>query len=70
MLRPFTGIMQYSISLQRMYNKMQHRTRIELSQFKNEKVRECYNTKLANDMAKIDPAENLVKHAKKTETAI
>ena len=58
------------LRLQRTYNKIQHRTRIELSQLKNEKVRECYNKKLANDMAKIDLAEDLEKHAKKTETAI
>ena len=49
---------------------MQHKIRIELSQLKNEKVRECYNKKLTNDMAKIDPAENLEKHEKKPETAI
>ena len=53
-----------------MHNKMQIRTRIELSQLKNEKVRECYNKKLTNNIAKIDPAENLEEHAKKIEVAI
>ena len=45
-------------------------TRIELSQLKNEKVRECYNKKMANDVAKIDSAENLENHSKKIEAAI
>ena len=45
---------------------MQHITTIELSRLKNENVREWCSKKLANDAAKIDPAENLEKHAKKT----
>ena len=58
------------LRLKRMHNKMQHRTRIELSQLKSEKIRECYSKKLANDIAKIDPAENLEEHAKNIEAAI
>ena len=53
-----------------MYNKMQHRTRIELSQLKSERIREYYNKKLANDIAKIDSTENLEEHAKKIEDTI
>ena len=49
---------------------MQHRTRIELNQLKNEKVREFYSKKLTSNTTKIEPAENLEEHAKKIETAI
>ena len=49
---------------------MQHRTRIELSLWNNEKVRKCYSKKLASDIATIEPEENLEEHAKKIETAI
>ena len=41
-----------------------------MSQLKNEKIRECYSKKLANNIAKIDPAENLEEHAKKIEAVI
>ena len=58
------------LRLKRMHNKMQHRTRIDTSQLKGKKIRECYSKKLANDIAKIDLAENLEEHAKKIEAAI
>ena len=58
------------LCLKRMHNKIQHGTRIELSQLKNEEIRECYSTKLENNIAKIDPAENLEEHAKKIEAVI
>ena len=51
-----------------MHNKMQHRTRVELSQLKSGKIRECYSKKL--HIAKIDPPEDLEEHAEKTEVAI
>ena len=53
-----------------MHNKMQHRIRIDASQLKGEKIRECYSKKLANDITKVDPAENLEEYAKKIEVAI
>ena len=42
-----------------------------MNQLKNEKVNKCYNKKLAmaNEIEKIDPTENLEKHARKTEVA-
>ena len=40
-----------------------------MNQLKNEKVNKCYNKKLANEIAKIDPTENLEEHARKTEVA-
>ena len=49
---------------------MQHRTRIELSQLKNEKARELYSKKLTSNTTKIEPTENVEEHAKKIETAI
>ena len=49
---------------------MQQRTRIELSQLKNEIVREGYSKKLASNLAKTEPAENLEERAKKTQTTI
>ena len=58
------------LRLKRMHNKMQHRTRIDTSQLKSQRIRECYSKKLANDIAKIDLAENLEEHAKKIEAAI
>ena len=58
------------LRLIRRHNKMQHRTRIDTSQLKGKKVRECYSKKLANDITKIDLAENLEEHAKKIEAAI
>ena len=58
------------LRLKRMHNKIQHRTRIELSQLKGEEIRECYSKKLANNIAKVDPAENLEEHAKKIEAVI
>ena len=51
-----------------MHNKIQHRTRIELSQLKSGKIRECYSKKL--HIAKVGPAEDLEEHAEKTEVAI
>ena len=36
---------------------------------KNEKVRECYSKKLTNDVAKIDPAEQLESAIKKAAEA-
>ena len=53
-----------------MHNRIQNRTRIDTSQLKREKIRECYSKKLTNDIAKIEPAENLEEHAKKIEAAI
>ena len=58
------------LRLKRMYNKIQHRNRIELSQLKNEKIRQCYSKKLSNNIGKIDPAENLEEHARKIEAVI
>ena len=49
---------------------MQHRTRIDTSQLKGKKIRECYSKKLAKDITKIDPAENLEEYMKKIEVAI
>ena len=53
-----------------MYNKMQRRARIELSRLKRKKIGECYSKKLVNHRAKLDPTENLEKHAEKIEAAI
>ena len=58
------------LRLKRLYNKIQYRIRIDVSHLKSEKIRECYSKKLANDIAKIDLAENLEEHAKKIEAAI
>ena len=58
------------LRLKKMHNKIQHRTRIDTSQLKGKKIRECYSKKLANDIAKIDLEENLEEHAKKIEAAI
>ena len=58
------------LHLKKLYNKTQHRIRIDVSQLKSEKIRECYSKKLAKDITKIDPAENLEEYAKKIEVAI
>ena len=58
------------LRLKKLYNKAQHRIRIDVSQLKSEKIRECYSKKLVKDITKIDPAENLEEHAKKIEAAI
>ena len=57
------------LCLKRMYNKMQRRTRIELSQLKRKRS-ECYSKKLVNHRAELDPTENLEKHAEKIEATI
>ena len=56
--------------LKKLYNITQYRIRIDVSQLKSEKIRECYSKKLAKDITKIDPAENLEEYAKKIEVAI
>ena len=58
------------LRLKKLYNKAQHRIRIDLSQLKREKIRECYSKKLAKDITKIDSAENLEEYVKKIEVAI
>ena len=58
------------LRLKRLYNKIQHRIRIDVSHLKSEKIRKCYSKKLAKDITKIDPAENLEEYAKKIEVAI
>ena len=58
------------LCLKRLYNKIPHRIRIDVSHLQSEKIRECYSKKLANDMTKIDPAEYLEEHVKKIEAAI
>ena len=56
--------------LRKMHSKIQNRIRIELSQLKSDQVRECYSKKLANDIAKVDPAENLGEYAKEIQALI
>ena len=58
------------LHLKKLYNKTQHRIKIDVSQLKSEKIRECYSKKLAKDITKIDPAEKLEEYAKKIEVAI
>ena len=58
------------LRLKRLYNKIQHRIRIDVSHLKSEKIRKCYSKKLVNDITKTYPAENLEVHAKKIEAAI
>ena len=64
------GMTHIRLRLKKLYNKIQHRIIIHVSQLKNDKIRECYSKKLANDIAKIDLEENLEEHAKKIETSI
>ena len=55
------------LRLRRMHNKMQHKTRIELSQLR---VKECFGKKLASNIAIIEPAKKIEAAIKQPEEAI
>ena len=58
------------LRLKSLYNKIQHRIRIDMSHLNSKKIRDCYSKKLANNITNIDPTENLGEHAKKIEVVI
>ncbi|CAF5217595.1 unnamed protein product, partial [Rotaria magnacalcarata] len=53
-----------------MYNKPHPNTTIDVTQLKDDTIRKCYNIKLAGNIERIQPADNLSEHARKIESAI
>ena len=53
-----------------MHNKMPNKSRMDISQLKNEKIRESYSGKRAKDIETIEPTKYLKAHANRIGAAI